>query len=52
MQPSKLCTSVEEAKNFAAEFVLSQLLIQPDPTASVVPVAAVLPQTAAYQVRQ
>lgn len=48
-QPSKLCTTIEEAKNFAAEFVLSQLLIQPDPTTSVVPVATVLPQSAAYQ---
>nr|XP_039255746.1 RNA-binding protein 47-like isoform X1 [Styela clava] len=49
-QPNKLCTTIDEAKSYAAEYVLSQLVVQPDPNqTSVVPFTAVIPQTGAYQ---
>uniref|UniRef100_H2Y5I5 APOBEC1 complementation factor n=1 Tax=Ciona savignyi TaxID=51511 RepID=H2Y5I5_CIOSA len=46
-QPNKLCVTVEEAKSYAAEYVLSQLALQPDGSPAVVPLATVLPQATA-----
>ncbi|XP_002127144.2 putative RNA-binding protein 46 isoform X1 [Ciona intestinalis] len=46
-QPNKLCVSVEEAKSYAAEYVLSQLALQADGTPAVVPMATVFQQPSA-----
>lgn len=53
LQPNKLCVTIEEAKSFAAEYVLSQLALQADGSPAVVPVPAVLaPPAPTYQVCQ
>uniref|UniRef100_F6YGW9 APOBEC1 complementation factor n=1 Tax=Ciona intestinalis TaxID=7719 RepID=F6YGW9_CIOIN len=46
-QPNKLCVTVEEAKSYAAEYVLSQLALQADGTPAVVPMATVFQQPSA-----